>query len=503
MIMAFLGMEALCAIAPLASRRAGFTRRVETPHFTLTAPSTRATRLFESESQNHPWINAMRVWSWPKAWMLAGALWGAACQSVILDLDGEVRAALDSAGVAPIEVPAQDPARVRLGEKLFFDKILSGNRDLSCSGCHHPTLSAGDGLPFSIGTNGEGLGPTRRALVPNAHRTPRNSVEIFNRGVPGWSSMFWDSRVAQVGDSFLTPAGDALPASVESPLAAQALFPILSREEQRGQAGDTAPDGTPNELAELPDDDPRAIWSAILARLLAIPRYVELFQAAYPGLALDSLDMGHAANAIAAFEVEAFSLLDSPFDRYLRGDDQALSLSQKRGALLFFGEARCSSCHSGSLLSDQQHHNIAAPQAIPENGALDEGRAKVTGADEDRFAFRTPPLRNVTVTGPYFHNGAYSTLEAAVRHHLNPAAALENYNPAQLGPELAESARNDAETRAALLSGIDPLLAAPIVLSEGEIADLLDFLRGLEDPVAKLQFTIIPETVPSGLSTGY
>lgn len=431
--------------------------------------------------------------------LLAGA-----CQRVeVPDFDAELRAALEREGVTALDVPPQDPALVRLGRSLFFDKLLSGNKDLSCSGCHHPTLAAGDGIPFSIGTNGDGLGPTRVALAPNAHRTPRNAVEIFNRGALGWSSMFWDSRVEQRGDELFTPAGPLLPASVTSPLAAQALFPILSREEQRGQPGDLAEDGTPNELALLDDNDPEAIWAAIMARILALPDYVTQFTAAFPGVALDELDIGHAATAIAAYETEAYTLLESPFDRYLRGEDEALSIPQKRGALLFYGKARCGACHSGAAMSDQAHHNLAAPQAVPEGGALDLGRFQVTGAEADRFAFRTPPLRHVTATGPYFHNGAYATVEAAVRHHLNPAEALRSYDPSQLGPGLAETFRDEEALQTELLQRLDPLLSAPIVLNEDELRDLLDFLAALEDPAARLQFTVIPEAVPSGLTTGY
>src|SRR4051812_6557739 len=87
------------------------------------------------------------------------ALWLPACRTEVTDLDGALRAELSAAEVGPVLAPRTDPDLARLGEKLFFDKLLSGDKDISCSGCHHPTLAAGDGIPFSIGTGGDGLGP--------------------------------------------------------------------------------------------------------------------------------------------------------------------------------------------------------------------------------------------------------------------------------------------------------------------------------------------------------
>src|SRR5439155_10431991 len=125
----------------------------------------------------------------------------------------------------------------------------------------------------------------------------------------------------------------------------------------------------------------------------------------------------HAANAIAAFEVETFTKTNSAFDRYLARDDNALSVDAKRGALLFFGKARCSSCHNGPTLGGQSFASSAVPQLGPGTGTaapLDAGRGDpaVSGVPQTpRFFFRIPPLRNVELTAPYMHNGAYATLE--------------------------------------------------------------------------------------------
>jgi cytochrome c peroxidase len=422
------------------------------------------------------------------------------CRVEPTNLDIELRQVLRQQNITPLFRPDLNKDQVELGEKLFFDKILSGNRDLSCSGCHHPTLASSDRIPLSIGTRGEGLGPTRLA-VNGAARTPRHSLEIFNRGYQSVTAMFWDSRVEQLPDGSIV-APHEVPTSVKTALAAQAMFPVLSREEMRGQAGDIGKEGAPNELALLDDDDPEVIWSALMTRVLSFERYVDLLAAAFPAVPTNELNFGHVATAIAAYETSAFTLLNSPWDQYVAGDDEAIPDAAKRGALLFFGEANCVSCHSGNLFSDQKHYNIAAPQ-ISQEGVLDVGREGVTGDSKDRFAFRTPPLRNVTVTGPYLHNGAFADLKDVVNHHQDPQGSLQQYDPTQLGPSLVDFFISDDETLTTLLASLDPLLQNAPALDEAQRADLLSFLVVLEDPVAHLVFTTVPEFVPSGLPTDY
>lgn len=140
------------------------------------------------------------------------------------------------------------------------------------------------------------------------------------------------------------------------------MFPVTSNDEMRGAPGDQDVLEQPNELALIAASDFPAIWDALTARLLAIPEYVTLFQAAYPDVLISELGFEHTANAIAAFEIEAFTLLNSPWQRYLNGDEMALSSAAKAGALLFYGDAGCSWCHSGPLFTDQMAHNLAVPQ---------------------------------------------------------------------------------------------------------------------------------------------
>jgi cytochrome c peroxidase len=420
------------------------------------------------------------------------------------DLDEQLRSLIDKQGIVRLDpIPAPDPQLVDLGQALFFDKILSGNRDIACATCHHPSLTTGDGIPLPIGTEGVGLGE-ERALGRGRGFIPRNSPDVFNRGALEWESMFWDSRVA-VDDKgeLITPAGDLLPNGLDSVLAAQAMFPVTSVDEMRGHDAGIGVAGIQNELATIDQDDLSAIWDGLTARLLAYPEYGELFNAAYPNVPLEDIGFQHSANAIAAFQVDAFSLDDSPWDRYLGGDNEAMSDSMKEGALLFFDRVGCAECHSGPLLTDQLHHVLATPQIGPGKGEAapwDAGRMGVTGDERDLFAFRTPSLINVAQTGPWMHDGAYSSLEAVIRHHLDPAGSLDSYDPLDHLPiELSEAFQNDEEMVARMLANLDPILSQLNPLTDTEITQLVAFLECLTDPAINDLVNIVPDTVPSGL----
>ena len=241
-----------------------------------------------------------------------------------------------------------------------------------------------------------------------------------------------------------------------------------------------------------------------MAEILAIPAYQEMFQAAYPDVPLDQLGFEDAANALAAYQADVFTFLDSPWDRYLQGDVSALSPDALAGAELFYGKAGCARCHSGSLMSDLQLHNIGVPQIGPGKGneePYDYGRARETGDDSDLFAFRTPPLRNVALTGPWMHNGAYATLEAAVLHHLHPAQAVENYDFSQLSPLMVAEDSGDTAVHTAALNATSFAQPCP-ALTDAEVATLLAFLDALTSPSAMDLSHTIPESVPSGLPVG-
>ena len=200
--------------------------------------------------------------------------------------------------------------------------------------------------------------------------------------------------------------------------------------------------------------------------------------------------------------MESFTKTRSPFDRYLDRNDQALSTEAKRGGVLFFSKALCSSCHNGPFLGAQRFANVGAPQVGPGGSRqppLDLGRGEHDNNEFYRFAFRVPPLRNVELTAPYFHSGAYPTLEAVVHHYNDIPVALRNYDPSQLDPAVRASYHGDRSTIEAVLATLDPQLRQPLRLTEAELADLVSFLKSLTDPAARTLGGLVPAAVPSGL----
>ncbi|VAW43204.1 hypothetical protein MNBD_CHLOROFLEXI01-2146 [hydrothermal vent metagenome] len=437
---------------------------------------------------------------------LLGVIWMTA-YATSSNPNRSLRRLLNQAGAAvPQQLPPAPAAKVALGEALFWDPILSGNQDIACVTCHQPLFATGDGLSLSIGTGGQGLGPERK-LLPTARQLliPRNASPIFNLGLEGMDVLFWDGRVqGTVATTFDTPANDDLPFGLDNAIAAQAMFPVTSRDEMRGHRGSRDIFGERNPFASINDHQWPAIWDEIMIRVLTIPAYQELFAAAYPDIPLGELRFEQVANGLAAYQMETFTFLDSPWDRYLQGDEAAISPLAREGARLFYGDAGCAQCHSGPLLSDMQFYNIGVPQIGPGKGfeaPLDFGRARETGDESDLFAFRTPPLRNVAISGPWMHNGAYVSLETAVIHHLNPAQAVTNYDFGQLSPlVLAEDSGETAVHTAALNA---PSFYMPrVTLTNEEVTALLTFLDSLTSPSAKDLAHLIPDAVPSGLRVG-
>lgn len=422
--------------------------------------------------------------------------------------DKVLRKLMKRNGVKPLDPgPTPDPAVVELGQALFFDRELSGNRDTACATCHHPFLATGDDLALPVGTGPENPGAIGHDRIRGDDRelVPRNAPEVFNRGSAEWTSQFWDSRVEQLpnGD-ILSPAGPNLLPGVDTVLAVQAMFPVTSRDEMRGFVGDRDIHGNANEIAAVPDSDVQGIWSALMDRLLAIPEYEQLFNAAYPNIGSNDLTFAEAATAIAAFEADAYTFLDSPWDRYVAGDKKSLTKQQKRGGILFFGRAKCARCHNGPLLTDQQHYNIAVPQLGPGKSPfdpLDLGRFLETAKPRDRFRFRTPPLRNVAETGPWMHNGAYNDLTDVIRHHARPGTSLFRYDPDRSldQEEVRETVLNDPATKVMVIANLD-WKVRPWYLGNRDIRDIEAFLRAMTAPdfQARLDATI-PASVPSGL----
>jgi len=423
-----------------------------------------------------------------------------------LDLQLATLAARADAAVMPAS-PVQDPDLVTLGQALFFDRILSGNRDVSCYTCHDVDFGAGDGLSLSVGTGGFGKGADR--LLDRGRLTARNAPSILR--VAGQPTMFWDSRVARRGDGTLAtpsavlngpaPTASAIAATLTSALTAQAVFPLLSHDEMRGQPGE-------NEVADAPSDV--EAWARLMRRLVGtdndaepgVAAYRDLFALAFPAVVRWSdFHVGHVARAIAAFEIAAFDTRGSPFDAWLAGTRTALTDTEKRGAILFFGRAGCAACHGGPALTDGRHHAIGVPQVGPGHDFPfeDTGRASVTGDPTDRYRFRTPGLRNVALTGPWMHDGAYTTLGAAIRHYRNPRQALLGYDATQLAPLLRTLVDTDPVRQDARARALDARVRDGVELNDVEVGQLEAFLGALTDTAALDLSAAEPETVPSGL----
>jgi cytochrome c peroxidase len=364
-------------------------------------------------------------------------------------------------GFAEYDVPPQTAAS-ELGRLLFWDPVLSGERDIACATCHHPDLAYADARDLSLGTGSIGLGPGRvdrsKGRIPVVKRNAPTVLNVAFNGLdedrgrrrrggalleslnPSRAPMLWDSRVRS--------------------LEAQAVEPLKAREEMRGDA--------------YPEAD---AVDRVMERLRAIPEYVTLFENAFgPGAVIDAQTYGAA---MAAFE-RTLIATNSPFDRFRAGDFDALTEQQRRG-METFDDVGCDRCHEGPMLSDFDLH----AEGVRENPKLAE-----PDAGTRRFRFRTPSLRNVALTAPYFHNGMLRTLEDVLRHYDNGRS--ENPNVVRRDDD-----DDDDDNRGlAQLSGrfrrVDDM-------SDREMRDIIAFLQSLTD--SNFDRTI-PARVPSGLPPG-
>ena len=335
---------------------------------------------------------------------------------------------------------------------------------------------------------------------PPEQRIPRNSPGLWNLGATEFTTFFHDGRLETDptrANGIRTPLGTHMRSGFKSALAAQAMFPVLSPDEMAGHYSENDVSQAVR-LGLLTQEG--GAWDLIAARVAAIPEYEQRFSQVAPG---GTITFSAIANVIADFIAFEWRADNSPFDLAMRGEAE-LPEEARRGMQLFYGKAGCSTCHSGWFQTDHKFHSIAMPQIGPgkaarfESHVRDDGRLRVTGDAEDAFAFRTPSLRNVTLTAPYGHNGAYARLEDIVRHHLHPEDSLRSYSlemavlpdfpGAQDQRPLSNPENLDAIARSSDLSRIS--------LTDHEISALLSFLGSLEDPAERLG---VPDQVPSGL----
>jgi cytochrome c peroxidase len=272
------------------------------------------------------------------------------------------------------------------------------------------------------------------------------------------------------------------------------MFPVLSRSEMRAETG--------NELAAIPDDKHQRVWKFLMRRLGAIPEYRTMFLAAYPNaVSFDSLNFAHAGNAMGCWIANVFGATHTPWDRMLAGDNDAMTETQLLGARAFLSTAKCSQCHNGPLFTDSKFHNVATAQVGPgfgngTDGHDDFGRMRQTGDTRHRYQFRTPPLRNVELTGPYGHDGAIVSLRAWVDHYSQSDAKLRAYDPTQLEPLLQGTLQPTASD---ILLTRDTRLRNLVIAPE-TVDQITEFLKALTDPASRDLSRFVPTRVPSGLS---
>ncbi len=324
--------------------------------------------------------------------------------------------------VQPSENPTT-PEKVELGKLLFFDPILSDDNTLSCAHCHHPNLGFSDGLPRSRGRGGTGAGRERTGGVELTRGAPSLWNTVYNH------RQFWDGRAAHL--------------------------------EEQARMVITTPEEVNADPAEL------------VRELKAIPEYRALFDKAFGGRDGESITFKNVTHAIAAFQRTLVSF-NSRFDRYAAGDGSALTPQEKRGLKLFLSpKTRCNECHGIPVFADRNFKVIGVPP--PKDGPADvpKPEAERGRGGGPNGAFKIPTLRNIALTAPYMHNGAFQTLEEVLDFYSGGGGR-------GLGLEVP---LQDDKIR-------------KFQLTAQEKADLIAFLLALTDESALPE---IPKRVPSGL----
>ena len=393
-----------------------------------------------------------------------------------------------------------DEAAARLGQLLFYDPILSGNQEVSCATCHHPRFGTSDGLSLPLGDGGKGLGPKRVADPSNLpeQRVPRNAQALWNLGAHEFTVLFHDGRIEALPYGTLrTPLDADMVRGFDTILSAQTMFPVLSPDEM---AGHYAENDVSSAVRRGELTGGGGAWDLIARRVAAVPDYAAGFAEVY-GLAPDEIGFADISNAVAAFMEFEWRSDGALFDAWLRGEAE-LSGTAAEGAALFFGEAGCASCHAGPFLTDHDFHAMGEVQIGPgkarrfEDHARDTGRFGVTGDPADLYAFRTPSLRNVELTAPYGHAGAFATLEAYLAAHTGDGWAAFDAGAAVLPALEVDDLRiaGSAEDVAEIMTAREVTRA----LEATEIEAIVAFLKTLTDPMAVEGRLGVPESVPSG-----
>jgi len=458
-----------------------------------------------------PFATQLSLWTFPSLCLLIlfiAAMPHQHASAQVTSLDDKLQAVLHQNGfTGRMESTLEqrlgrrlDTQLADLGRNLWFDTITGLNNDNSCAGCHSPTAGFGDTQSIAIGIDSNEVVGPHRVGPRNMRRAPMVINSVF------FPRLMWNSRFAALsGDPFDNSADFQFPlpegrtlSGQPHLLVAQAFIPPTERNEVAGF-----------DFVGSNDD----IRAEVINRLNATPAYRKLFARSFPAVKAGApITYEMFARAIAEFEF-TLTFANAPIDRYARGELDALTVQEKQGALLFFGAARCSVCHSvagqsNEMFSDFQEHVIGVPQIAPsltnapfDGPGLNEdfGLEQITGNPADRYKFRTSPLRNVAVQPTFMHNGAFTRLEDAIRHHLNVMDSAMHYTPAS--QILSADLRGPLGPMDPVLARLDPALSSPIILNESQFEQLVAFVRhGLLDPRATPERLrrLVPHSVPSG-----
>ncbi|WGT48652.1 His-Xaa-Ser system-associated MauG-like protein [Thioclava nitratireducens] len=374
------------------------------------------------------------------------------------------KAALEN-GLRPVEEswPEFEPKKAEVGKLLFESELLSLTRNVSCRNCHLDEFGSADSLPLGHGAGGVGKGVER--MKSPAGVLSRNTLALWGRGGVGFDVFFWDGRVDASSGDVRSQFGTMAPS--DDPLVVTVHLPPVEFREMIGESDET-------EWLRQGDVGAAArVHTEIARRIRETPEIAEPLAVA-SGLEVGDLTYLQIAQAISAFIRSEFRLRETRFHRFVF-EDEPLTERELAGGLLFYGRGQCAACHTGTYFSDLEFHAIAFGQfGFGFNGfGIDYGRYNFTQDPQDRYAFRTPPLYNVTKTAPYSHSGVEPDLAAAIRAHVDPLAEIDTSSLSALD-------RAEVYQKIARWS-LEPSYA--VELSDSEIAELVAFLAALEfDP---------------------
>ena len=344
-----------------------------------------------------------------------------------IDLDDRLRLIKEVYELKPKEcIPKQiiHQSKFKLGEELFGSTLLSGDKDTSCTTCHIENKAFADGLPISVGVGGSGESKDR--LYSKGVLVQRNSFTLIGRGNPLFKTFFWDGKAQEQDGKIISQFGELLPKGFSSVLSVASILPLVERDEFIGVHQVYESNELQSEVGDsLYFDRYIAIEKAIRNRIKRqdTEESKKIFlMLQEQGIDVENLKLVDIGELLSSFIKTKFKCNISRWDKYLAGSTKILSNDEKHGAIQFYGNGRCASCHSGPLMSDFKFHSIGFTQGLfgPHSRHRDIGRAGVTYRNDDLYRFRTPSLLEVSKTGPYGHNGVFDSLEDVLTHHFNP-----------------------------------------------------------------------------------